>query len=342
MNPADVAISRRGVLRGAATAAGLAVFATGGGAIAVGLPGSPTFLSAAQLKLLSAVVDRVVPGQPEDLAPGAVQAGCPAAIDGLLAAFKTDPPRIFAGAPYSDRGGSPVNYFEDFLPLDPYEERAWRLRIEGAGGFQQVYTRGLAALAKTNPLFAALPGPLRDVALRTTGDADVQAMRDLAVTHTLEFYLAAPEYGGNKDLAGWKAVAFDGDTQPRGFTRDEIDNPKPELLPLVPLPLGDLLSGLVGSLLGTVTGTVSELLTTLAAGSAPTAVTVAAPALALGTAEGMQSVGAAGADHSSVQQGVAALLTPLKDANSSVSKSLKQMHAQAAQLAADARKQGAK
>ena len=132
------------------------------------------------------------------------------------------------------------------------------MRIEGdaargVDGFQAVYTRGLTALAKTNPLFAALPGPVRDLALRAANNPDIRAMRDLAVTHTIEFYLAAPEYGGNRNLAGWKAVAFDGDTQPRGFTRDEVDNPKPELLPLVPMPLGNLLAGMVGSLLGTIT-----------------------------------------------------------------------------------------
>jgi len=339
-------ISRRGVLRGAAAAAGLAVFSTEGGAIAVGLDKGPSFLSAAQLKLLSAVVDRAVPGQPEDLAPGAVQAGCPEAIDALLAAFSTDPPKIFAGAPYSDRGGSPVNYFEDFLPLDPYEERAWRLRIEGdatqgVDGFQKVYSRGLNALAKSSPLFAALPGPVRDLALRTTNNADIKAMRDLAITHAIEFYLAAPEYGGNRSLVGWKAVAFDGDTQPRGFTRDEVDNPKPELLPLVPMPLGSLLGGLVGSLVGSLTGTVSELLTTLTPGGAHTAGTIAAPALALGTAEGMQSLGAAGTDHNAVQEAVGALLAPLKDPKSSTSKDLTRMHAQAAQFVAEARKQAA-
>lgn len=341
----DLTLSRRGVLRGAAATVGLAVFVTEGGAVAVGVEKGAKFLSAAHLRLLSAVVDRVIPGQPEDLAPGAVQAGCPEAIDALLAAFDGPRPRIFAGAPYSDRGGSPVNHFEDFLPLDPYEKRAWRLRIEGdpahrIDGFQQVYTRGLAALAKSNPLFATLPGPVRDLALRTTGDAAVRAMRDLAVTHAIEFYLAAPEYGGNRDLSGWKAVAFDGDTQPRGFTRAQIDDPPLEPLPLVPLPLDDLLGGMVGSLLGTLTDTVSGILTTLAPDVASSAATLAAPAAALGTAEGMQSVGGAGTDHGAVRHAVGALLDPVKDPASPASKSLNRMHARAAELVADARTRG--
>lgn len=341
----DLTLSRRAVLQGGATVAaavGLGVFATESGAIAVGLDG-PHYLSAADLKLLSAVVDRVVPGQPEDLAVGAVQVGCPAAIDGLLAAFDSSTPRIFAGAPYSDRGGSPVNYFEEFLPLDPYEERAWRLRIEGdpaSGvlGFQQVYTRGLAALAKSSPLFAVLPGAARDLVLRTTTDADIAAMRDQAVTHTIEFFLAAPEYGGNRDLGGWKAVAFDGDTQPRGFTDAEVDDPPLEPLPLLPMPPDNLVAGMVGGLLGGATTAVTGRLATLPTGPAGASASMSAPALALGTAEGMQSLGGAGTDHATLQEALGVLLDPLTDPGSPASSTLQQIHARAAELVAEAKK----
>lgn len=343
----DLALSRRGFLRGTAGAVGLAgvgVFASQSRAVAVTVDAAaPRFLTDSELKFLSAVCDRVVPGQPEDVAVGAVQTGCPAAIDALLAAFGDDPPRIFAGAPYSDRGGSPVDYFAEFLPLDPYEERAWRLRVEGdtargTDGFQQVYRRGLAALAKSSPLFPELPGPARDVELRTTGNADIQAMRDLAVTHTIEFFLAAPEYGGNQELGGWKAVAFEGDTQPRGFTDDEVNNPQTEPLPLLPASLNDLLGGLSGSLAGTLTTTISERIGTFPSGRPGDAARASAPALALGTAEGMATVGAAGTDYAAVQQTLGGLLAPLKDPDSAESQRLAQIHARAAQLVAEARK----
>lgn len=345
--PITVKLSRRGFLRGAAGAAGLAglgVFASQSGAVAVTVDATaPQFLSASELRFLSAVVDRVVPGQPEDTAAGAVQAGCPAAIDALLAAFSDDPPRIFAGAPYSDRGGSPVDYFAEFLPLDPYEERAWRLRIEGdaaqgTDGFQQVYRRGLAALAKESPLFPDLPGPARDTELRTTGNPDIQAMRDLAVTHAIEFFLAAPEYGGNRNLDGWTAVAFEGDTQPRGFTDEQVNNPEPEPLPLLPTSLNDLLGGLSGSLAGTLTTTISERIGAFPSGPPGDAARASAPALVLGTAEGMATVGAAGTDYAAVQQALGDLLAPLKDPDSAESQRLAQIHARAAQLVAEARK----
>lgn len=336
--PTDLDLSRRGVLRGAigvAGAAGLGVFAFEGGAVAVET--GARFLTASERRLLSAVVDRVVPGQPEDTAVGAVQVGCPEAIDALLAAFTEDPPRIFAGAPWSDRGGSPVNHFRDFLPLDPYEERAWRLRIEGSGGFQEVYRRGLAALARTQPLFATLPGPVRDVALRTTNDPDVQAMRDLAITHALEFFLAAPEYGGNQGLGGWDAVGFEGDRQPRGFTEEEVDHPEPAPLPLLPQSLSALLGGLTGSLLGAHTATVSGMLTRLTGGAETKPVAAAAPAYLLSTAEGVLGLGAAGTDQAAMQRAVGALLQPLTDPGSAQTEQLRLLHARAEQIAEEAR-----
>jgi hypothetical protein len=35
----------------------------------------------------------------------------------------------------------------------------------------------------------------------------------------------APEYGGNRDQAGWVAIGFDGDVLPRGYTDDDVVQP---------------------------------------------------------------------------------------------------------------------
>lgn len=347
----DLNLSRRGLLIGASAGAvgtGLGVFAGQTGAIAVSLdPALPKFLSAADLKTLTAVVDRVVPGQPEDLVVGAVQVGCPQAIDALLAAFATSTPRIFAGGPFSDRGGSPVNHFAQFLPLDPYEEKAWRLRIEGSSadgvlGFQQIYSTGLKALAKSVPGFAILPGPLRDLVLRGTQNPAVVAMRDLAITHAMEFYFAAPEYGGNRGTAAWKAVGFEGDRQPRGYTREEIENPTFAPLPILNPPLDNLLASLVGSLLGVLTATVSGLLTAVTGGrsSLPSTTAAAAPALSLSTSEAAYGLSAGGSDHGAVRDALGELLAPLTDPRSTASRNMATLHTRAAELVAEAKSRG--
>lgn len=243
-------LTRRALLRGGLVA-GVALLVPLGGTgpgVALAVEGSPRFLTEAELATLRAVVDRFVPGVPEDVDEGAVAAGCAEAIDALLAAFTTDPPRIYAGAPFSDRGGWPTNEFVDFLPLDPYEELAWRLQVEGSGGrpelerngpvvgFQSVYRDGLAALdAAAGGDFAAQPAPARELILRTSGDAAVHALVDVAFPHTLELLYGAPEYEGNRELLAWDYIGFEGDVLPRGWTREQVEDPEPG--PVLPLPV---------------------------------------------------------------------------------------------------------
>ena len=252
----DPSLSRRALI---AASGGLgAVAVLGAGAEAVALPlgrDRARFLSETELATLRGVVDRIMPGKPEDTVDGAVAGRVHEAIDSLLAAFDTDPPRIYAGGPFSKRGGAEVNHFARFVDLDDYEHMAWRLRLHGSRGRKQlerngkivglrdVYRRGLRRLAATVPGFAALPGPVREIALRSSQDAAVLAMMDVVVPHTFEFLFGAPEYGGNHREVGWKAIGFEGDRQPRGYTRREVTNPETGLLPLLDVPLEELLGG---------------------------------------------------------------------------------------------------
>ncbi|MGA8847317.1 MAG: gluconate 2-dehydrogenase subunit 3 family protein [Nocardioides sp.] len=249
----DPTVSRRALLASTSGLGAVAVLGTGTNAIALPVgPHRARFLAAAELATLRGVVDRVVPGRPEDTVDGAVTARVHHAIDSLLGAFDTDPPRIYAGGPFSLRGGAKVNHFADFIELDEYERLAWRLRLHGSRGrarlerngptpgFRRVYRLGLRRLEASVPGFATLPGPARDLALRSSNDPAVLAMLDVAVPHTFEFLFGAPEYGGNHRQSGWKAIGFDGDRQPRGYTRREVTDPETELLPVLDVPLSDL------------------------------------------------------------------------------------------------------
>jgi len=241
----DQGLTRRVVLRDG-TALTVAVLLAGPastlGDIAIAVtPGEAAFLTDPELETLRGLVDRFIPGKPEDTDDGAVVAGCAEAIDALLGAFGVDPPLIYAGAPFSDRGGSTVNHFEDFLRLDSYEAMAWRLRIEGSKGqaklefngpvpgFQTVYREGLAALdeAAGNRSFADVPGLGRDLILRSSDDPRIAELVDVAFLHTVELMYGAPEYGANRDLLGWEYTNYDGDVQPRGYTREQIEQLDP-------------------------------------------------------------------------------------------------------------------
>lgn len=251
----DLPLTRRGLLASGAAATGVAVLGVSDGLASVAVPlgrDRARFLTAGELATLRALVDRVVPGPPEDTVAGAVAARCHVAIDALLGAFTVSPPRIYAGGPFSDRGGAEDNDFTEFLPLDRYERTAWELRIRGSRGrrrlerngkvpgYQRTYRRGLAALEASVPGgFAGAPGPVRDAAMRQD-DPAIRAVVDLAVPHTLQFMYGAPEYGGNRGLVGWTTTDFEGDVLPRGFTPEEVTDPEPS-------SLADLPEDLVGS-----------------------------------------------------------------------------------------------
>jgi hypothetical protein len=173
--------------------------------------------------VVRAAVDRLVPTFEDH--PGAAAAGAADYIDGLLGAFLVDPPRIFAGGPFSGRHGGESG-FSQFTPLSKYQELAWRIRIEGTlgiaerefngpvAGLQDVYRAGIAALGAD---FCDVDGDEQDRRL----DA-APAFKALLYEHACEGTYGAPEYGGNRDALAWAAIKFPGDIQPRGYTDAEV------------------------------------------------------------------------------------------------------------------------
>ena len=47
----------------------------------------------------------------------------------------------------------------------------------------------------------------------------------LVYEHCCEGMYGAPEYGGNRDGAGWRAIEYPGDIQPRGWSDAEVAGP---------------------------------------------------------------------------------------------------------------------
>ena len=139
-------------------------------------------------------------------------------IERLLAAFSVDPPAIFADGPFSGRtpfpdGTVPENAFRRFMELDRVSDAAWRLRV---GSLGEQITDGLdAAIAVHGDDLADLPpGTLANVF-----DAQTDEWRYLMIDLVTEAAFAAPEYGGNIDLAGWRICHFEGDSQPLGYSQ---------------------------------------------------------------------------------------------------------------------------
>jgi hypothetical protein len=185
----------------------------------------PLYFSEDEYTVVRAACARLIP---TDQDPGATEAGVVDYIDGLLGAFLTDPPRIWAGGPFSGRAGGAAA-FTTFQPLTALDELAWRTRIEGSlgmperefngpvVGLQQRYREGLSALGVG---FATLSSEQQDERLRANEEFTV-----LLHEHACEGMYAAPEYGGNRYLVGWRYIGFEGDVQPRGFSDREVSGP---------------------------------------------------------------------------------------------------------------------
>jgi hypothetical protein len=184
------------------------------------------FLTETERTALAAVVDRLIPPRGDHL--GAAALGAVDYIDTLLDAFSSEPPRIWAGGPFSGRAGGEAG-FDQFHDLSRVEALTWRTRIEGSRsiperewngpvrGWQEIYRGGLAALG--NDYSTMDP---KEQAARLAAERELAR---LAYEHACEACYGAPEYGGNRDLGGWTAVNFPGDVQPRGYTDAEVTNP---------------------------------------------------------------------------------------------------------------------
>jgi hypothetical protein len=185
------------------------------------------FFSSHQAAVVEAATARIAPGPDDDPAeaghPGAREAGVTGYIDLILGALGTlsdAAPMIFAGGPWSGRHSSGPDYMASFIPLDPVTRIAWRERL---AAWQEQYRQGIETLDKlAGGDFTRATHEEQDTILagETMGE-----FRSLLFEHTIEGLYASPEYGGNRDLAGWKEIGFPGDVQPDGYTGDEVERP---------------------------------------------------------------------------------------------------------------------
>jgi Gluconate 2-dehydrogenase subunit 3 len=183
-------------------------------------PAKLLFFTARQAAVVEAATARIAPGPRDDPAeaghPGAREAGVTGYIDALLAASQTG--KVFAGGPWSNRHTSGPDLMERFAPLDPVAKIAWRNRL---AGWQDQYAQGVEHLDKlAGGDFTQASHTKQDKILAAQS---VSEFTSLLFGHTIEGLYASPEYGGNRDLAGWKEIGFPGDIQPRGYTADEVE-----------------------------------------------------------------------------------------------------------------------
>lgn len=209
-------------------------------------PPPSSFLTAAELSVVTAVTGRIVP---TDNLPGAIEAGSANYINRLLSVLPDEqsPGEVFGGGPFSDRNAFPdpltgtpstqfpADNFAQFIPLTRLQLMSWRVQLLGTAavpgsdfnvevlgpviGLRDQYRAGIAAIeSKSQEMFqgdfVALTPEQQDTVL---GKIE-QNFLDLITGHTLEGMFCAPEYGGNTNGVGWDLIGYDGDSQPLGYS----------------------------------------------------------------------------------------------------------------------------
>jgi len=238
--PLPDGFTRRQFLHGAVTlvcAAPLARFVSGCGGGAQVIDGwevpADTTLEPHRFATLVALMDALIPGD----AAGAGATGAHAAyyLDQLLGAFRTDPPRIFAGGPYSGRHGGAAS-FQDFQPLTRVERIRWQTYLEGSQGIAEREWGGpVVGLKETyDTNLDLLQGSAGGKPFTTLGLDDRrnvvggfdETFVALAYQHAVEGTYGDPIYGGNYLGLGWAAVGYEGDRQPIGYTARQMSHPE--------------------------------------------------------------------------------------------------------------------
>ena len=187
------------------------------------------FFTSHQAAVVTDATARIVPGPSDDPAeaghPGAREAGVTDYIDTMLGALGSlqesagaPVPPIFAGGPWSNRHTSGPDLMASFVPLDAVTRIAWRQRL---AGWRQQYARGIATLDKLAGGDFTKASPADQDKILASSQAST--FLALLLEHTIEGMYSNPEYGGNRGLAGWKDISYPGDSQPRGYTGEEVE-----------------------------------------------------------------------------------------------------------------------
>jgi hypothetical protein len=188
-------------------------------------PATLGFFTEHQAAVVEAATARIAPGPKDDPAeaghPGAREAGVTGYIDTMLGALNhgvLQHDQVFAGGPWSNRHTSGPDLMARFTPLSPVAQIAWRKRLTT---WQTQYTKGISQLDElAGGDFTKKPPAQQDKILSAKS---VSEFTSLLFEHTIEGLYASPEYGGNRNLTGWKEIGFPGDVQPRGYSADEVE-----------------------------------------------------------------------------------------------------------------------
>src|SRR5438876_1032949 len=136
---------------------------------------------------------------------GALLAALAAAVTGVRRVYAAARGRFFTGHEFGPLTGLRTIYRQSLRRVD---QTARAIHGKPFVRLEPAEQDAVFALLDSGPASVRFaPDPRRGV-----------TFIDLLVEHTLEGCFAAPEYGGNRRLGGWRMLGIEGDDQPLGYS----------------------------------------------------------------------------------------------------------------------------
>ena len=193
----DRAVARAGIVHG-----GLPWYPAAGTPPRPVLPGPWHFFTPAEGRTVEAVVDRMIPPDPDT--PGGKDAGCAVFIDRQLAGPFGQATSHYKGTPYK-KGEKDQGAQSAATPAEQYRLALAALDTHAKAKFGGKAFADLDDADKDRVIVALERG---EVAVE--GGVDGKAFFTILLKNVREGFFSDPIYGGNVGMVGWKMIGFPG------------------------------------------------------------------------------------------------------------------------------------
>lgn len=193
-----------------------------------------SFFTAREAATVDSIIGRMIPGTADD--PGAREAGVLSYIDTKLAQFATFSVPTYFHPPFATLVNHPVGPQEHATnEIDVEKVQLPRYGFQSSLTPQDSYQKGLVLLdrytrRRYHKRFVDLPDHTKDDLLQKMENGKInyfqeptsQAFFKMVLEDVYEGMFADPEYGGNRNFAGWRLIGYPG--AQRAYTAYELQN----------------------------------------------------------------------------------------------------------------------
>jgi gluconate 2-dehydrogenase gamma chain len=193
-----------------------------------------SFFTPREAETVDAIIGRLIPGTADD--PGAREAGVLTYIDTKLAQFATFSVPTYFHPPFAVLVNHPVGPQQHASEqIDVEKEQLPRYGFQSSLTPQETYQKGIVLLdrytkRRYRKRFVDLDDSVKDDLLTKMENGKINYFQEptsqgffaTILEDVYEGMFADPEYGGNRDFAGWRLIGYPG--AQRAYTAYELQN----------------------------------------------------------------------------------------------------------------------